>query len=344
MLSLYVLTYLIWTIGAVPYFSLGAELTDDYQERVRVIAIREGFALAGLLVATTLPAYLIHVYGGRQGYSFMGGSLGLGTALFLVLSALAVRERPEFHGRGTLSPYRGWLETMRNPHFRTLIVAFTTSAIAGAVPAVLVIYISVYIIGTPGWWTEWVNHYVPWLPTWSYYLLVYFTSGFLSLPLWSGTSARVGKKATWGIAIVLAMLSSAGCWWLGEGTVGYFTLILVVGGTSFGNYISLPASIVADLIDYDEVGTGQRREGSYFAIWGFATKLGAGVTGFAALQVLEHVGYVPGVPQTPLVKSWMLVMYSWFPASFYLLSFLALSRFRFTRGDLDDVQRKVGRA
>jgi GPH family glycoside/pentoside/hexuronide:cation symporter len=113
---------------------------------------------------------------------------------------------------------------------------------------------------------------------------------------------------------------------------------------SFGNYISLPASMVADLIDYDEVKTSQRREGSYFAIWGFVTKLGAAVTGFAALQVLEQVGYEPGVPQTQAVKTWMLFMYSWFPAAFYLVSLLALSRFRFTRFDLDEAQRKVGRA
>ena len=43
----------------------------------------------------------------------------------------------------------------------------SSCAIAGAVPAVLVIYVSVYIIGTPEWWTEWVNRLVPWLPTWT---------------------------------------------------------------------------------------------------------------------------------------------------------------------------------
>ena len=36
-------------------------------------------------------------------------------------------------------------------------------------------------------------------------------------------------------------------------------------------------------------------------------------------------------------------MYSWFPAVFYLLSGIALVRFRFTRTDLDDAQRRVGR-
>lgn len=215
------------------------------------------------------------------------------------------------------------------------------SAIAGAVPAVLVIYVSVYIIGTPEWWA---NLIPGWLPTWSYYLLVYFSCGVLSLPLWNWLSRRVGKRATWGTAITIATATSTGCYWLGPGSVGYFTLLLVFGGTSFGNFVSLPASMVADLIDYDELQTGARREGSYFAIWAFATKLGNAVTGFAALQVLEHVGYVPGVAQTETVKTWMLWMYSWFPALFYLASGLALLRFNFTRADLHDVQRGVGRA
>ncbi len=341
LMSLYIATYFIWTVGAIPYYSLGAELSDDYHERVRIIAVREAWALAGLLVATILPAYLIHVYGGRDGYSFMGGILGGGTALFLIVSGVVVRERPEFQGRPPMNPYAGWLATLRNPHFRALVLAFVCSGIAGAVPAVLVIYVSVYIIGTPDWWA---NAVPGWLPTWSYYLLVYFTSAVFSLPIWSRISRRIGKRATWGTAVALATVTSGACFWLGPGTIGYFTAILVVGGASFGNYLSLPSSMVADLIDYDEMNTGRRREGSYFAIWAFAQKLGAAVTAFVALQVLEHVGYVPGVPQTETVKTWMLWMYSWFPAFFYGLSGLFLLRFRFTRDDLAEVQRSVGRA
>jgi Na+/melibiose symporter-like transporter len=340
-MAAYLVTYLIWTVGAVPYYSLGAELTDDYQERVLVISVREAWALVGLLVATILPAYLIHLYGGRDGYSFMGAILGLGTAAFLLGSGLFVRERPEFQGRPPMPPYAGWVATLRNPHFRTLIAAFTFSAIAGAVPAVLVIYVSVYIIGTPEWWAARIPG---WLPTWSYYLLLYFVSAIVALPFWNRLAARIGKRPTWGIAIVLATLTSAACFWLDEGTIGYFSLVLVLGGASFGNYLALPSSMVADLIDWDEMHTGRRREGSYFAIWAFATKVGNAVTGFAALQILEHVGYVPGVPQTETVKTWMLWMYSWFPALFYALSGLALLQFRFTQEDLRRVQERVGRA
>lgn len=341
MLTLYVLTYFIWTVGAIPYYSLGAELTDDYNERVKVIAVRESCALIGLLAATILPAYLIYMYGGVEGYSFMGLILGGGVAVFLITAGLFSRERSEFHGRPSMNPYAGWLATFSNPHFRMLLVSFVFSSIAAAVPAVLIIYVSVYIIGTPAWWLELIP---AWMPTWSYYLLVYFTSAIVSLPLWNRTSYSIGKRNTWGIAIVMSTLTSAGCWWLGDGTVGYFTILLIFGGSAFGNFLAIPPSMVADVIDWDEVETGKRREGNYFAIWAFTTKFGAAITGFIALQVLEYVGYLPGQPQTELVKSAMLLMYSWFPAVCYLLSAVTLLRFSFTSDDLKAVQHQLGRA
>ncbi len=341
MLSLYILTYFIWTVGAIPYYSLGAEMTDDYHERVKVIAVRESCALVGLLAATVLPAYLIYAYGGVRGYSFMGGILGAGVAIFLIIAGVSSRERVEFQGRPAMNPYAGWLATFLNPHFRMLLVSFVFSSIGAAVPAVLVIYVSVYIIGTPDWWSEAIPG---WMPTWSYYLLVYFISGIISLPLWHRIAYAIGKRNTWWIAIVISTVTSAACWWLSEGSVGYFTIVLVFGGCAFGNFLAIPPSMVADVIDWDEVATGKRREGNYFAIWAFTTKFGAAITGFVALQVLEHVGYAPGVPQTQTVKDWMLAMYSWFPAACYLLSAVTLLRFTFTNDDLREVQKTLGRS
>jgi len=340
MLALYILTYFIWTVGAIPYYSLGAEMTDNYSERVKVIAIRESCALVGLLAATILPAYLIYTFGGVQGYSFMGLILGVGVAFFLIFAGVVSKERTEFHGRAPMNPYAGWLATFKNPHFRSLLVAFVFSSIAAAVPAVLVIYVSVYIIGTPDWWAAWVPN---WLPTWSYYLLIYFSSGILSLPVWNRIALKIGKRDTWGVAIAISTCTSAACWWLGEGSVIYFSIILVLGGAAFGNFLALPPSMVADVIDWDEMTTGKRREGNYFAIWAFTTKLGAAITGFVALQVLEQVGYVPGQAQTETVKLWMLGMYSWFPALFYLASAVTLLRFNFGSDDLAAVQQTLGR-
>jgi Na+/melibiose symporter-like transporter len=193
LMLLYTGTFLLWTVGAIPYYSLGAELTDDYHERTQGIAVREGWGLAGLLCATILPAYLIHLRSGRDGYAAMGAILGTATALLLFGSGIASRERREFQGRASLNPYRGILRSLQNPHFRPLLAAFSLSAIAGAVPATLVIYVAVYIIGTPDWWTQRAPE---WLPTWSYYLLLYFTSAVIALPFWSRVAAARGKKTT----------------------------------------------------------------------------------------------------------------------------------------------------
>ncbi len=70
------------------------------------------------------------------------------------------------------------------------------------------------------------------------------------------------------------------------------------------------------------------------------------VDSLSAARLLQFIEKRYGVlvPQTELVKTWMLVMFSWFPAAFFALSFLALLRFDFTRDDLDDAQRRIGRA
>src|SRR5262249_16659632 len=101
----------------IPYYSLGAELTDDYVERTRVISVREGLGLVGLLAATIVPAYLINLYGGRRGYGAMGAILGGATALFLFVSGAVATERPEFQGRPSMNPYAGIVATLRNRPF-----------------------------------------------------------------------------------------------------------------------------------------------------------------------------------------------------------------------------------
>lgn len=340
MLGLYVATYFVWTIAAIPYGSLGAELTDDYDERVKVYAVREVCALTGLLAATFLPGFLIYFYGGRTGYSIMAAILGLVAAGFLIFAGFATKEREEFQGRKPMSPYKAWVNTFQNPHFRKLLLAFIFSSIAAAVPAILIIYIATYIVGMPDWWQENVPG---WLPTWSFYLLVYFGGGIVALPFWNRLSKRVGKRNSWTIAIAISAAGSAGCALLGDGTVLLYTVLMAILGAAYSNYMALPSSIVADLIDWDESQTGRRREGSYFAIIAFVLKTCAALTGFTCLMILQRVGYNPGVPQTEFVKTWMLGLYSWFPAAFYSISALMLLRFRFSRADLYLVQQKLGR-
>ncbi|BCX82470.1 hypothetical protein MIT9_P2056 [Methylomarinovum caldicuralii] len=51
------LAYLGWTLVSIPYAAWGAELSDDYHERSRLAASREGFQALGVLLALVLPTW-----------------------------------------------------------------------------------------------------------------------------------------------------------------------------------------------------------------------------------------------------------------------------------------------
>ena len=51
-----VLMYLGWTMVTLPYGAWGAELSNQYHQRSRVVASREGFVLIGLFLAALAPA------------------------------------------------------------------------------------------------------------------------------------------------------------------------------------------------------------------------------------------------------------------------------------------------
>ena len=62
-----VIVYLGFSMGAINYFAIGAELSDDYHERTRVTAVRGAFGVVGVLIAAALPEMLAPVANGDLG-------------------------------------------------------------------------------------------------------------------------------------------------------------------------------------------------------------------------------------------------------------------------------------
>ena len=69
----------------------------------------------------------------------------------------------------------------------------------------------------------------------------------------------------------------------------------------------------ADVIDYDELLTGRRREGLYVGLWSIAKKLAAAVGVGAALLILGTAGYAPNAAQTDRVRWSLRVLYALVP-------------------------------
>ena len=57
-------------------------------------------------------------------------------------------------------------------------------------------------------------------------------------------------------------------------------------------------SVQSDIVDYDELVSGERKEGSYFAAWNFVQKSAVGVMLLLTGFVLQFSGFVPNAAQT----------------------------------------------
>ena len=126
------------------------------------------------------------------------------------------------------------------------------------------------------------------------------------------------------------------------------TVVTLTGSASTcGNVIG--PSIQADVVDYDEYMTGERKEGSYFSVFTFLMKSSSGVMIFITGIALELVGYEPNVEQSETVKFTMSALMSWVSSACFIGAIWIFARFELTedehariRAELD--ARKAGAA
>lgn len=266
------LTYLGFSAATVAYQAWGADIAPVSAERTRFTAAREGFGLAGVVLAAALPGLLAadHNVGlGRLGWvlpplllvAAVTTLVGVGPAAGRVT---AVAEPVGASLRGALG----------DPAFRRLLAVFVANGLAAALPATLFPFFVADVLqadaaGGP-------------------LLVAYFLAGGASLPLWVKLAARHGRVRAWLAAMGLAMLAFGWAALLGPGDVAGFALVCVASGLALGADLALPAAIAADL------GERQGRPGACFGVWNLAAKLNLALAAGLALPLLAWLGYQPG--------------------------------------------------
>ena len=306
----YVMYYLFHTVYVIPHYALGPELTLDYNERSVLFGIREGFVVAGTLVAAVLPPVLISNMGGeREGYT--GFAIIFGALLIILYLNLVVRvkERPSFMKRESNPLIPGIRRVMRNKVFRLLLVVYLIGSITGAIPGLMMPYFTKYVLQPedPGKWL-------------AIFLACYFLGGFLFLPIWVALAKRFEKKPIWLIGYLPGVFGSLSLFFLSKGDLVPAMIILVIAGTGFSAGLFLGPAMQADVIDYDELHTGKRREAQYSALWSIMTKFMVIPSMSVPLATLASVGYVPNVEQTETVQFTIRAIFCLGPAATALIA------------------------
>ena len=83
----------------------------------------------------------------------------------------------------------------------------------------------------------------------------------------------------------------------------------------------------AEVIDYDELHTGRRREAQYAGFWGILPKLAAIPGAVLPIALLASLGYVPNALHRPEVSHAIRILYGLGPAIAAVASLAIVSRF-----------------
>jgi Na+/melibiose symporter-like transporter len=116
--------------------------------------------------------------------------------------------------------------------------------------------------------------------------------------------------------------------WVGEGDWLLLAISSILAGTAGACGNTLGQALKAEVIDFDEYRTGERKEGAYFAGWSFMSKFAGGIMVGVVGYSLEWSGYVENAAeQTQVAKDTMIFLMGGVPMIGYGIGALAFTRF-----------------
>lgn len=311
------LFYTATTMFQVPHESLAAELSLDHHERTRIFGLKHLVGMGGTLLAV----------GGLQLLDTAEEPRGLAYGMALVVSGLmavatcfavaSVRERARHQGRGGVDLVRALRDVFANPHARLLLVVFGIENAATAILSILAPFVLEYVYDLPDMT--------------GIFILAYFVPAVALIPFWIRFSYRAGKKPLWLFSMVLTSLAFAGIFFVESGDAFLLCALAFLAGIGGGCGQVVAPSIQADVIDWDELRTGERKEGVYFAVWNFVRKAAHGLTAAGAGVLLAALGYEPNAEQTETTRLGLRMLFGLVPAAVFATGTLLFLRFRLTQ-------------
>ena len=174
------------------------------------------------------------------------------------------------------------------------------------------------------------------------FIVAYFVPQFAFTPFWVWLGRYFSKKSLWLFAMLAMALGYFSIFFAKQDGIEVLFLAIFLLGLGGGCGAVLAPSIQADVIDYDEYLTGERKEGAYTAVWNFIRKAAAGVTAGLVGFVLQYVGYVPNADeQSESVQTAMRALMGLLPAACFVIGALAFSRFALNEAEHGRIVREL---
>jgi len=332
----------------VPYNSLGNELTPDYEERTSVMTYRSVmqkiFEVGNFyaLRFTNLAWFLIPGTGkkntlmGMQVYTSIIGAL---MALFAIIIFFRVKERyyekVVIKTKERIKLASSFYETLKCQPFRMMLFLGGSFTLGTSMVGTLGYYATVhYVCGGNNIagdnWNFWMG-------------IAFMTGGLFGGPILNRVAYYLEKRRAVIVAAIIGIFGYGGSWFLYTPLIPWLqTIASGLMGLSAAGLWMLHSSIGADIIDYDELNTGKRREGSFTGCSSYILKLGNSLGGFFAGSVLKfaHFDHTLTV-QAPKTIFWIRAMLAGIPVIGLIFIIFFITRVHLTKQKCADIRHEL---
>ncbi len=125
-------------------------------------------------------------------------------------------------------------------------------------------------------------------------------TALVMLFFWKFVSDKLGKKIVYYLGMVIWIIAQAALFLIQPGQIGLLYLGAVMAGFGVSVAYLIPWSMIPDVIELDELNTGQRREGVFYSFMVLLQKLGLALALFLVGQALEWSGFIERIPGQPI--------------------------------------------
>lgn len=311
----------------VPYSAMAPEMTQNYQERLSLVGYKEVAArLAVLLAIAVSPVLIAAAPDPLTGYRYVGYAFGGLIIVSGVVAFLSTANAPVVDFKPQKMSFREQLRTLRqNRPLALLSGAYLLANIADAAFAGMLIYfITVVAKQSPAIMGV-------------LYPLGAITS-VLATPAWAWLAKRFGKReaclaayAGLGLCWMTLIVLPAEHYWL------LYPFMVVFGFFNAGEQL-LPNAMVPDTVEYDELNSGLRREGTIYGAWVFVQQTGMALGSFAVGVMLSLIGFKGVELANAEVANGVRYSLALLPAVFVTIGFLLVRKYPLNATEFGRIQ------
>ncbi len=333
LLVFYFLASTAITIFDVPYSSMAAEMTDDYDERLLLTGYKMVAARLGILaILFSVPV----IFGKGENLAIGFRYVGFGFGAFIIITGLVsfslTKNAPRLENPIGKFSIRDEIKAVReNKPFRALWIVFLFQNLAIGASATTLLYMLTLVIKVDG-------------GSIGIFMAISAISATLLTPIWVILGKRMEKKTGYYIALLLSALAPIPFLFIQPGMTMVLVFMLVFLGAAEASNQLFPNSMVPDTVEVDELRTGERREGAIFGAWAFCRKLGMTAGAFLVSLLLSAFGLVKGVsadlqPENALLG--VRLSYSLLPILLWVIALVLLHRYNLSEEKFNAIKKQI---